>query len=156
MLTAASHPKNKPWVNVAIFEDQNAAQALEKFFTDTTLEARTSDDKFFRAALFLRPPHRTFRVLVRENDLAVALGLLESSAPSALQKAIHCPSCGSMTVNYPQMTRHFFLPTVLLHIGILLRVIDHECYCENCHYIWYLPRTDTFAPPRHARHFHLW
>ncbi|HEV2320542.1 MAG TPA: hypothetical protein VGV18_12375, partial [Verrucomicrobiae bacterium] len=58
--------------------------------------------------------------------------------PPILEKAIHCLSCGSLRVNYPQMTRRFFLPTVLLHLGIIFRVIGHECYCENCHMTWNL------------------
>jgi hypothetical protein len=48
-------------------------------------------------------------------------------------------NCASLHVEYPQMTRKFFLPTLLLHLGIIFRVIKHECYCENCHCIWNLP-----------------
>jgi hypothetical protein len=42
-------------------------------------------------------------------------------------------------VNYPQMTRRFVLPTILLHLGIIFRVVEHECYCEHCHQTWNLP-----------------
>jgi len=58
---------------------------------------------------------------------------LEANVPAILEKAVHCPSCGSLRVNYPQMTRKFILPTVILHLGIIFRAIDHECYCESCH-----------------------
>jgi hypothetical protein len=37
------------------------------------------------------------------------------------------------------MTRRFILPTILLHAGIIFRIVDHECYCEHCHHMWYLP-----------------
>ena len=43
------------------------------------------------------------------------------------------------------MTRKFILPTILLHLGIIFRVIDHEYYCEHCHYFWNLP-TEKAAP----------
>jgi hypothetical protein len=38
------------------------------------------------------------------------------------------------------MTRKFLLPTILLHLGIILRIIGHECYCEHCHLTWNLPQ----------------
>jgi hypothetical protein len=98
---------------------------------------RTYDDKLFRYFLFLRPPRVTYRVQVRQDHVRDADDLL-AAAPDALQQAIRCPSCSSLWISYPQMTRKFILPTILLHLGIIFRVIDHECYCEHCHYIWNL------------------
>ena len=131
----------KTWVKVAIFEESNEAQVLETFFKRKGIDARTYDDKVLRLFLFLRPPRTTFRVQVRHGFFKYAMDLLEteSSASAFLQKAIHCPDCASLHVEYPQMTRKFFLPTLLLHLGIIFRVIKHECYCENCHCIWNLP-----------------
>jgi hypothetical protein len=40
------------------------------------------------------------------------------------------------------MTRKFFLPTLALHLGIIFRIIEHECYCEHCHCTWNLPGKD--------------
>ncbi|HUA69267.1 MAG TPA: hypothetical protein VMA13_12025, partial [Candidatus Saccharimonadales bacterium] len=54
---------------------------------------------------------------------------------------------------YPQMTRKFFLPTVMLHLGIIFRVIDHECYCEHCHHIWNLPADQPRAASKPAEQF---
>ena len=133
------------WVDVAVFEDVNAGRTLEQFFTDRGISARTYDDKLFRYFLFLRPPRVTFRVQVRQNQVRNVIELLAAGAPDILQPAIHCPSCASLRVSYPQMTRKFILPTILLHLGIIFRVIDHEYYCEHCHYIWNLP-TEKAAP----------
>jgi len=74
--------------------------------------------------------------------------LLATSAPAALQGAIRCPSCASLRVSYPQMTRKFILPTLLLHLGIIFRVIQHECYCEHCHFIWNLPDEKSRLAPK--------
>jgi len=131
----------KSWVNVAAFEESNEAQVLEAFFKNKGVEARTYNDKLLQLILFLCPPRATFRVQVRHGFFKYAMDLLETEpgAPAILQKAIHCPDCGSLHVEYPQMTRKFFLPTLFLHLGIIFRVIEHECYCENCHCIWNLP-----------------
>jgi hypothetical protein len=141
------------WVDLAVFEDLSAGRALEKFFTDRALSARTYDDKLFRYFLFLRPPRVTYRVLVRQDHVRDADDLLAAAPPDALQQAIRCPSCGSLRVSYPQMTRKFILPTILLHLGIIFRVIDHECYCEHCHHIWNLPTEKPVPAPRPAGQF---
>lgn len=123
-----------------MFEDFNDGKVLEAFLRERGFEAKTYDDKLFRYFLFLRPPRVTYRVQVRSNDLLCAMEVLKSSGPKVLEHAFHCPACGSLRVNYPQMTRKFFLPTVLLHLGIIFRVIEHQCYCEHCHEMWNLPK----------------
>ena len=137
--------KHQLWVDVAVFKNVNDGKMLEALFRGKGLEARTYDDKAFRYFLFLRPPRVTYRVQVRQNHLESTNEFLDMNAPAILEKAIHCPSCGSLHVNYPQMTRKFILPTVLLHLGIIFRVIEHECYCESCHYIWHLSQAAAAA-----------
>jgi hypothetical protein len=144
--------KRQSWVNVALFENVNDGQILETVFRNKGLEARTYNDKFLQLFLFLCPPHATFRVQVRENDFTNATDLLdrEPAASALLQKMIRCPSCGSLHVQYPQMTRKFFLPTLVLHLGIIFRVIEHEAYCECCHCLWNLPKSGPPPPLRRA------
>ncbi len=127
-----------PWVNVAFFENINDGRILETFLRDKGVDVRTFNDKFLQNFLFLCPPHVTFRVQVRRDHFQQAVQAMDEAHPPILEKAIHCPSCGSLRVNYPQMTRKFFLPTVALHLGIIFRIIAHECYCENCHLTWNL------------------
>ena len=146
--------RHKSWTDVAVFEDVNAGKAVEAFLEGKKLPARTYDDKLFRAFLFLRPPRATVRVQVRHANLKTANHLLTTDAPEALQKAIHCPSCGSLRVTYPQMTRKFILPTIMLHLGIIFRLLAHHCYCERCHFIWNLPGEKVYAPPKAAKPVH--
>lgn len=140
---------HQPWANLAVFENIKDGQILEEFLQERGIDARTYNDKLLQSFLFLCPPRVTFRVQVRKDHFSKATHALDEAVPAILDKAIHCPSCGSLRVNYPQMTRKFFLPTVLLHLGIIFRVIEHECYCENCHLIWNLPQDiprKTHAP----------
>src|ERR1700689_2372643 len=118
--------KRKKWVTVAM---------LEAVLRDKGFEARTFNDKLLQLFLFLCPPHATFRVQVRDNDFNNATDFLDREPVTCpfLQQAIRCPSCGSLHAQYPQMTRKFFLPTVLLHLGSIFRVIEHEAYCGSSH-----------------------
>jgi hypothetical protein len=94
----------------------------------------------------------TYRVQVRESQFEGVTELLRSKAPEVLDRALHCPSCGSLRINYPQMTRRFILPTILLHLGIIFRIIGHECYCEHCQAMWVLPENDAVGhKPDHVK-----
>jgi hypothetical protein len=132
--------KHQSWADVAVFEDLNDGKMLAAFFREKGLESRTYDDKFFRYFLFLRPPRVTYRVQVRQSQLADADEFLRVNPPVVLEKAFHCPACESLRISYPQMRRKFILPTIVLHLGIIFRLVDHECYCEDCHEVWYLPQ----------------
>ena len=132
--------RHHPWVDIAVFENLSDGRILETLLRDKGIESRSFHNKALQNFLFLRPPHITWRVQVHNDHFAEAEKLIESTHPPVLEKAIHCPSCGSLHVNYPQMTRKFLLPTAALHLGIIFRIIDHECYCESCHMTWSLPQ----------------
>ena len=139
-MTSSRHPL---WADVAVFEDMNAGRALERYLTDHGLHAQTYFDKWARILLFLRPPRKTYRVQVQSEEVHMATDLLRTASPEVTNQALHCPSCGSLSVSYPQMTRKFILPTFLLHASILLHIVEHECYCEHCHFVWHLPARKT-------------
>ena len=134
--------KTQPWVNVAIFENANDSQMLEMDLKNKGFETRTYIDKLLQCLLFLCPPHATIRVQVRANDFKNVTYFLDHEPATSvlLQRAIRCPSCASLRVQYPQMTRRFLLPTLLLHLGIIFRFIAHEAYCESCHWLWSFPK----------------
>jgi len=130
----------KPWVNVAVFEDLNAARTLEAVFRQKAMEVRTYHDQGLQLFLFLRPPLVTWQVQVPGNFHHFALEVVDKNPPEILESAIHCPACGSLAVDYPHLTRPSFVPTVRLNLTIMFRAIDHQCYCEKCHHLWSLPR----------------
>ena len=142
--------KAKPWANVAVFENLSDGEILQAFLKKRRIEAQICNDRLLQLRLFLNPPHAAFRVQVRGNAFRAVAELLGSAPEVAVivQRAIHCPSCGSLRVAYPQMTRQFFVPTVLLLLGIFFHVIQHEARCENCHHIWHLPRLEKRGLPQ--------
>ena len=141
------------WRDMAVFESLGAARALEAYLRASGFKARCYDDKLFRYFLFLRPPRVTYRVQVSKHGAADAGRLSEANAPAMMSKALNCPGCGSLRVNYPQMTRRFVLPTILMHLGIIFHVVEHECYCEDCHYMWNLPSDRPHRKIRTVRWF---
>ncbi len=147
-----SSRKTQPWGNVAIFENASDGQMLETTLKDRGFETRTYNDKLLQRVLFLCPPHATIRVQVRGNDFKKATCFLDPEPATSvlLRRAIRCPSCGSLRVQYPQMTRRFLLPTLFLHLAIIFRVIVHEAYCENCHWLWSLS-SKRVSPPKSVR-----
>jgi hypothetical protein len=145
--------RSNPWLDLAVFEDLDAGRKLESFLTSEGFRARTYDDKIFRYFLSLRPPRVTYRVQVPADEFQSAGDVLAGGTPAALQRALRCPSCASLRVSYPQMTRKFMLPTILLHLGIIFRVIEHECYCEHCHFIWELLGARAITAARTRAHF---
>lgn len=145
-----SSKKRRPWSDVATFENPGDGQLLEIDLKNKGFETRTYNDKLLQLFLFLCPPHHTVRVQVRGNDFKNAAYFLdhEPATSALLQKAIRCPCCGSLRVQYPQMTRKFLLPTLLLHLGIIFRFIEHEAYCESCHWLWSLQKKTATVPPK--------
>jgi hypothetical protein len=146
--TGLTKEKRQSWGNVALFENASDGQMLEMDLKNKGFETRTFNDAWLQLFLFLCPPHATIRVQVRGNDFKNAADFLdrEPATSALLQKAIRCPSCSSLRVQYPQMTRKFFLPTLFLHLGIIFRVIEHEAYCESCHCLWNLPKNGASLP----------
>ena len=151
-LAAIFSNRPRSWSDIATFENSSDGQLLETELKNKGFEARTYNDKLLQLFLFLCPPHATIRVQVRGNDFKSAAYFLDHNpaASGLLQKAIRCPSCGSFRVQYPQMTRKFLLPTLLLHLGIIFRVIMHQAYCESCHWLWSLPKSGSPLPLKPA------
>ena len=145
---------SKPaWANLAVFEHKRDADALKTILEKQGFESRSYNDRVMQYFLFLCPPRATWRLQVREDNLKPALHWIGHQPDSVLimKHAIHCPSCDSLVVNYPQMTRKFFTPTLLLHLGIIFRIIEHEAYCEHCHFTWHLfSRRHPARPPKAA------
>jgi hypothetical protein len=131
-------PVIDPWVSLAVFKHERDARALEDRLRQRGFEVRTCNDRKMQLFWFLAPPRAIFRVQVGSKDVHAAQEIIESDQSTGLlaQPAIHCPACQSLKIEYPQMTRRFITPTLLLDLGIIFHIIDHEAYCEECHYTW--------------------
>jgi hypothetical protein len=140
--------RHRSWVDVAVYETSESGKILATYLKERKFEARVYDDKLLRYFLFLRPPRVTYRVQIRESEYKIVTNILEKEMPEILEDALHCPSCGSLRINYPQMTRKFLMPTILLHLGIIFRIVEHEAFCDHCHCIWNLPKDGVPVIPK--------
>ena len=145
-------PVIDPWVNLAIFKHESEARALEECLKQHGFEVRTRNDRKVQVLWYLSPPRATFRVQVCAKNAAAAEEFVETDHAAGLlaHRAIHCPSCKSLKVEYPQMTRRFVTPTLLLDLGIIFHIIDHHAYCEECQYAWPLKRHRHVAKEKRA------
>lgn len=140
MKTAIAEPHvSSAWINVATFDDPEVAQELCRLLRRESVEARMQDERRLQRNWFLTKRNRAgVHVRVPEPSFAFARDFLERSeaARHLAQAAVHCPSCGSPRVHFPQMTRKNLLPTLVAHLLVLVGVIRQEYYCEACQYTW--------------------
>jgi len=133
----APHVSNV-WVTLATFDRPEEAQGLGQFLREEGITAQVHDERRLQKSWFLSRPIAGVHVRVPESSFEYAQNYLEinPAATRFLRRAIHCPSCNSVRVHYPQMTRKNILPTLVAHFLVLLGVMKREYYCESCHYTW--------------------
>jgi hypothetical protein len=83
------------------------------------------------------------RLEVRAEQFERACHLLHEwdRADGALRDALRCPECKSLRIAYPQFTRKFFLPNLMMGVFSRLGFMEKEFYCEECHFTWPLEGT---------------
>lgn len=141
------------WINIAVFDNQGAAKALQSFLEKEGFESRLYDERTLQRYWFLTPPRGGSQVQVRKESFETAKQTLDTKreANALLQKAIRCPSCQSLRVQYPQMTRKFMLPTLVAQVGVFFGVMQRECYCEDCHHTWVKSSRAASRTPVHEK-----
>lgn len=141
-----SHTHTICWANLAAFQKKTDAEELHSHLTAKGLETQVYDERKLQNWWFLSRPRIGVHVQVPSKDFYEVTDRIEADpkAKRILEKAVHCPSCHSLQVEYPQMTRRFLLPTVIAHFLVLLGVMKHYYYCEDCHYMW--TRNRPFNP----------
>jgi hypothetical protein len=115
-----------------------AAQALHDYLKQEGLDGRIHDERALQRFWFLARQQAGVSVEVREEEWDKARRYLDRTEEGRrlLAEALRCPACLSLRVEYPQMTRKNMLPTLIMHVLVALRIMDHECYCEDCHNTW--------------------
>jgi hypothetical protein len=124
-------------VLLASFQDVEPAQQLRKRLEEAGIQTILHDESKLQRLWFISEPVAALHIEVRQTDYPRAAGLVAEwrKAEGALAGAISCPSCQSARVEFPQMTRKFFTPSlgsVLFAIGLVPR----SFYCLDCHHTW--------------------
>lgn len=136
--TAPSKSRSDVWVNLGTFDHLTDATVFSAALQSAGLEARILDERKLQKRWFAAKPQAGVHVAVHEDELETARDAVKTNPRvlAAFQKAITCPECHSSRIQYPQMTRKNMLPTLLAKALVALGAMEHECYCEDCHFTW--------------------
>jgi hypothetical protein len=125
------------FVNLVTFNHKPEAEALKSMLLSEGVMAQVQDETNLQKYWFWAATKASIHVQVIKERLENAQKVLsQPQATHFLKKAVHCPSCHSMQVQYPDLTRKNFLPTLLAQLFVLLRFTEHKYYCESCHFVW--------------------
>ena len=152
----ASMNNNAPvqaWIRVAVFNKPSPAQTLRGMLNKAGFTARLRDERKLQRYWFLTAPHASIYVEVPEESITAVKDHLSSHEETVLllREAIRCPSCRSLRVEYPQMTRKNILPTLVAHALVMTHLMEPEYYCEECHYTWSVRRQRPRASRRRSQ-----
>src|SRR5579871_846610 len=126
-----------PMVTVATFNAVADAEALKNWLVGKRIPAEVRDETRLQKYWLLAEPTAGVHVETpRDSFPSVEILLHESKALPFVRTAVHCPSCGSVRVQYPDLTRKNILPTLFAQLFVLLGVTRHKFYCEDCHFSW--------------------
>ena len=140
-------------ITVATFNNAQPAERLRDWLEQAKVPTKVRDQRVLQRVWFQAKPYSAFHVDVDKDYLAKASALLceWQESKRALAEAIRCPKCGSLRIEYPHMTRKFFLPTLLAHLLTFLHVTKHHFYCVECQHTWRWP-SKTGALPVNLPH----
>lgn len=139
------------WMAVALFNNRENAEAGGRLLAGEGFNPRVRGEGWLQVFWFVSkraagvwlevPADQLERAKQRLLDLNGDLGVL--------RKAVRCPECGSLRVDYPQFARHSLLTNLALGVAAEVGLVEKEFYCEKCHYTW--PK-DGHKPRRNRPH----
>ena len=125
-------------VTIATLNDPAKAKELKSRFQQAGLRADVHNEAHLQAVGFVSKPQANAKVLVDDKDFERAQSLMiewEATDPVIASALVRCPQCGSSRIEYPQMTRKFLTPALVILL-CALKIIPKEFYCHDCHFTW--------------------
>src|SRR5947209_13969009 len=122
-------------VIIATFNEPAKAKQLKRRFHDAGLKADVHNEAPLQQVGFMSKPQANAKVLVEDNDFERAQSLMvewEATDPDISAALVRCPQCGSSNIEYPQMTRKFVTPALVM-VLCALKIIPKEFYCQDGH-----------------------
>ena len=125
-------------IPVALFSNTGQAQGLRQRLAAEGIAAEVHEELRLEKLWFVSRKSAGARLEVPAGQFEQAYERLMDwdTAEGALRNAIRCPECKSLRVDYPQFTRKFFIPNLVMGLFAELGLIEKEYYCEECHFTW--------------------
>ena len=139
-------------VTIATFNEPAKAKELKRRLQEAGVAADIHNERYLQGVAFMSRPQANAKIMVDDKDFERAQGLMiewETSDPEISAAMIRCPQCGSSNIEYPQMTRKFMTPAVVILL-CALRIIPKEFYCQDCHFTWSNEEQRTIGRLWHA------
>ncbi len=149
-MKTGSHPGGL--VTIATYDGRSAAAKLKSWLRGKNIPAKIQDETRLQRYWFLALPKAGIHVQIPMESFENVRGLFHKrQATRLLRRAVRCPSCNSCRVQYPDLSRRNILPTLFAQVLVLLHIIRHRYYCEDCHFSW--PGEPHRRPLRKLEHF---
>ncbi len=126
------------FISIASFNTRPPAEKLAEQLREAGFASEVFDESHEQKwQLFQLDPHAHLRVRVPEPELQKATEQLHAweGSDTTLAQAVHCPSCNSTRVEYPQFSRRTLigaLPAIAASAGL----IEQNYFCESCNFTW--------------------
>ena len=123
---------------VALFKERSKAEPIQKLFLQAGIAAEIREENLLQRLWFVSKEAAGVRleVPVEQFNRAERLLLAWDSAGADLSRAVRCPECKSLRVNYPQFADHSVLTNMAAGVAAELGLVEKDYYCEACHYTW--------------------
>jgi len=123
---------------VCAFNHRSNAKLLERRLVESGIQAEIHDELRLEKLWFVSKPATGVRIEVPADQFERAYQLLVDwdAAEGALREAIRCPECKSLRVDYPQFTRKFFIPNLMMGLFAECGFVEKQWYCQDCHFTW--------------------
>lgn len=134
-------------IPVALFRGREEAEPIQMRLNQAGIPAELHDELRFEKLWFVSKPNRCVRLEVPADQFEKGEQMLVNwdSQEGALHDAIHCPECGSLLVDYPQVTRKSVLTNLAMGLAAELGLVEKQYYCQECHFTW--PKEGTVPRP---------
>jgi hypothetical protein len=136
-------------MTVALFPNRATAEPLQKRLADGGVHAEIHDELKLEKLWFVSKNDAGVRLEVPANEFEKAERLLlDPDVEPKTRDAVHCPECGSLRIQYPQVTQKSMMTNLFMGLAAEAGIVGRHYYCEECHLTW--PHDPT--PPKQRPH----
>ena len=124
-------------MTVALFPNHASAEPLRKRLADGGIHAEIHDELKLEKLWYVSKNESGVRLEVPADQFERAENiLLEPETETVTRGAIRCPECGSLRIQYPQVTQKSMLTNLFMGLAAQAHLVERHYYCEECHCTW--------------------
>jgi len=124
-------------MTVALFPNRATAEPLQKRLADSGVHAEIHDELKLEKLWFVSKRDTGVRLEVPCDEFEKAERLMiEPDFEPKTREAVHCPECGSLRIQYPQVTQKSIMTNLFMGLAAEVGILGRNYYCEDCHCTW--------------------